>query len=232
MPGLLIAVGLSLFLTVYRASRPRLSELGRVPGTLDLAATHRESSAITLPGLDVFRPEEGLFFANATSLRDEVLKRVRDAKVPVREVLLDLELTDDLDVPGADMLAGLHEDLSHRGITLSLARVHAPAQRLLERTGVLVKVGRQNVYPHVHAGVEAWMARHESQTWQEWRLIQDGLYLVRSRVDEAGAMLHGEERHRQEDLLIRLDEADTRMRELLRNLPHPPADDDSRGPVH
>ncbi|NRD54886.1 hypothetical protein D7Y15_11615 [Corallococcus sp. AB030] len=117
-------------------------------------------------------------------------------------------------------------------LTAALARVHAPAQRLLERTGVLAKVGRQNVYPHVHAGVEAWMARHESQAWQEWRLIQDGLYLVRSRVDEAGATLHGEERHRQEDLLIRLDEADTRMRELLRNLPHPPADDDSRGPVH
>ncbi|WP_375761410.1 SulP family inorganic anion transporter [Corallococcus exercitus] len=232
LPGLLIAVGVSLFLTVYRASQPRLSELGRVPGTLDLVATHREASAITLPGLHVIRPDEGLFFANATSLRDEVLARVRDAKVPVREVLLDLELTEDLDVPGADMLAGLHEDLSRRGITLALARVHAPTHRLLERTGVLAKVGPRNVYSQVSEGVEAWMARHESQTWQEWRLIQDGLYLVRSRVDEAGAALHGEERHRQEDLLIRLDEADTRMRELLRHLPHPPADDDSRGPTH
>ncbi|RKG51059.1 sodium-independent anion transporter [Corallococcus sp. AB011P] len=143
-------------------------KLGRVPGTLDLAATQRESSAITLPSLDVFRPEEGLIFANATSLRDEVLKRVPDAKVPVREVLLDLELTDDLDVPGADMLAGLHEDLSNRGITLSLARVHAPTLRLLERTGVLAMVGRENVHPHVRGGV-------------------DVLYLVRSRVDEAGA---------------------------------------------
>ncbi|NOK14350.1 SulP family inorganic anion transporter [Corallococcus exercitus] len=232
LPGLLIAVGVSLFLTVYRASQPRLSELGRVPGTLDLVATHRESSAITLPGLLVIRPEEGLFFANATALRDAVLALVRDAKVPVREVLLDLELTEDLDVPGADMLAGLHEDLSHRGITLALARVHAPTLRLLERTGALAKVERRNVHPQVSTGVESWMARHESQTWQEWRLIQDGLYLVRSRVDEAGAALHGEERYRQEDLLIRLDEADRRMRELLRKLPHPPADEDSRGSTH
>lgn len=232
LPGLLIAVGVSLFLTVYRASQPRLSELGRVPGTLDLVATHRESSAITLPGLLVIRPEEGLFFANATALRDAVLALVRDAKVPVREVLLDLELTEDLDVPGADMLAGLHEDLSHRGITLALARVHAPTLRLLERTGALAKVERRNVHPQVSTGVESWMARHESQTWQEWRLIQDGLYLVRSRVDEAGAALHGEERYRQEDLLIRLDEADRRMRELLRKLPHPPTDEDSRGSTH
>ncbi|NBD11393.1 SulP family inorganic anion transporter [Corallococcus silvisoli] len=234
LPGLLIAVGVSLFLTVYRASRPRLSELGRVPGTLDLAATHRESSAITLPGLHVFRPEEGLFFANATSLRDEVLVRVRDAASPVREVLLDLELTDDLDVPGADMLAGLHEDLSHRGITLALARVHAPTHRMLERTGVLEKVGAQNVYPQVSTGVEAWMARHESQVWQEWRLIHDGLDLVRARVDEAGATLHGEERHRQKDLLVQLDEAESRMRRLLDHLPHPPSDDDGgpRGPTH
>jgi sulfate permease, SulP family len=233
LPGLLIAVGVSLFLTVYRASKPRLSELGRVPGTLDLAATHREASAITLPGLHVFRPEEGLFFANATSLRDEVLKRVRDAKTPTREVLLDLELTDDLDVPAADMLTGLHEDLSHRGITLSLARVHAPAMRLLERTGVLEKVGRRNVYPQVTGGVEAWMASHESQTWREWQLIRDGLYLVRSRVDEAGASMHGEELHRQEELLVKLDDADQRMRELLRHLPHPPSDDEKpRGPTH
>ncbi|RKG84856.1 SulP family inorganic anion transporter [Corallococcus terminator] len=233
LPGLLIAVGVSLFLTVYRASQPRMSELGRVPGTLDLAATHREASAITLPGLHVFRPEEGLFFANATSLRDEVLTRVRDADVPVREVLLDLELTDDLDVPAADMLAGLHEDLSHRGITLALARVHRPTWRMLERTGVLAKVGPEHIYPQVAAGVEAWMAHHESQAWQEWRLIRDGLYLLRSRVDEAGAGLHGEERHRQEDLLVRLDEADRRMRELLNHLPHAPSgDDDPRGTRH
>ncbi|RYZ36582.1 MAG: sulfate permease [Myxococcaceae bacterium] len=233
LPGLLIAVGVSLFLTVFRASQPRMSELGRVPGTLDLAATHRETSAITLPGLHVFRPEEGLFFANATSLRDEVLARVRDARVPVREVLLDLELTDDLDVPAADMLVGLHEDLSHRGITLALARVHRPTWRMLEHTGVLEKVGREHVYPQVGAGVEAWMARHESQAWQEWRLIRDGLTLVRIRVDEAGESLQGEERYRQEELLVRLDDADTRMRELLRHLPNAPSeDDDPRGPRH
>ncbi|RKH85453.1 hypothetical protein D7Y21_22965 [Corallococcus sp. AB045] len=186
-------------------------KLGRVPGTLDLAATQRESSAITLPGLDVFRPEEGLFFANATSLRDEVLKRVPDAKVPVREVLLDMELTDDLDVPGADILAGCT-----RTCRTGASRCHWPGC-MRRRCGCWSARacwrwwdGRMSI----RTCVEAWMAC----TWC-------------ARAWTKRALLHGEERHR-EYLLIRLDEADTRMRELLRSLPHPPADDDSRGPVH
>jgi sulfate permease, SulP family len=234
LPGLIIAVGLSLLLLIYRASLPRISEVGRIPGTTDLAAVHREPSAITLPGLLVLRPEENLFFANETGLHDEVLRRIREAPAPVKEVLLDLELTEGLDVPGADMLRSLHEDLTQRGIVLSLARVHAPTRRMLERSGVLEKVGADHLYPQVSTGVEAWLVRNESQTWQEWRLIRDGLRQFRVSVDEAGSTLHGEDRRHMEELQRRLDDAASELRELLRRKsPEPPqAEEGPAGPPH
>jgi MFS superfamily sulfate permease-like transporter len=229
LPGLIIAVGLSLLLTLYRASLPRVSAVGRIPGTTDLAAVHREPSAITLPGLLVLRPEGNLFFANATGLHDEMLRQLREARAPVKEVLLDLELTEHLDVPSADMLSALHDDLTQRGIVLSLARVHAPARRMLERTGVLEKVGASRIYPQVSTGVEAWLVHNESQTWQEWRLIRDGLRQLRVSVDEAGSSLHGEERRHMEELQRRLDDAASELREMLQRK-SPEASQPEEGP--
>lgn len=217
LPGLIIAVGLSLLLTVYRTSLPRLSEVGRVPGTTDLVAVHREPSAITVPGLLVLRPEENLFFANVEGLHDEVLRQLREARGPVKEVLLDLELTESLDVPSADMLRSLHDDLAHRGIVLSLARVHASTRRMMQRAGVLEKVGIDHVYPQVSTGVEAWLAHHESRAQQEWQLIRDGLHQLQASVDVAGSTLHGEERRRMEELRRRLDDADSGLGELMRH---------------
>ena len=55
--------------------------------------------------------------------------------------MLDLEATNELDVPGAEMLEALHQDLERLKIRLVLAGLHGPVQSLLERSGVMDKIG-------------------------------------------------------------------------------------------
>ena len=65
LPGLGIAVGLSLAILIYRASRPHAAVLGRVPKAKTYSDIARHPENETFPGLLVFRLDGQLFFANA-----------------------------------------------------------------------------------------------------------------------------------------------------------------------
>ncbi|WP_163988483.1 SulP family inorganic anion transporter [Pyxidicoccus caerfyrddinensis] len=214
LPGLLVAVGLSLFLMVYRASVPRLSELGRDPGTLAFSDLRHTPRPLTVPGMLILRPDEGIFFANATSLRDEIIARLSRAPRRPQAVLLDLEVTADLDVPGADMLSSLRDELSQRGVTLMLARVIAPTRQILERTGVMAKVGAPNVYAQVLDAVVEHLSHTPAVTPEEQDLLRDGMHRLRALVEEAGSTLdenQGADRERLQDLGQRLGRAESEL---------------------
>ena len=133
--ALLLAVVLSLLALVWRTSQGRLSELGLVRGTLrfeEVGAAAAGASEITpINGLLIFAPEESLFFANADTVRSQITNRLAAAASagaePIKNVLLDLELTNEIDVPSADMLEELHEDLEASGVQLLLAACALPS---------------------------------------------------------------------------------------------------------
>ena len=73
LEALLIAVLVSLFALVWRVSKPRLAVLGRAPDSLNFSDVRRHPENKTVPGLLMVRPENGLFFANAEGIREEIL---------------------------------------------------------------------------------------------------------------------------------------------------------------
>jgi len=93
LEGLLIAVILSLFALVWRASQSKLSVMGREPGRLSFSDTRQHPENHTLPGLLILRPDEGLFFANTDALHSEIISQVDNAQQPTKVVLLDLEMS-------------------------------------------------------------------------------------------------------------------------------------------
>src|SRR5262249_43257447 len=73
LPALMIGVGLSILLLVYRASKPRLSPLGAdpsVPGAFEDIARHPDATPIK--GLLIVRPDAPMFYANAQAIQDGI----------------------------------------------------------------------------------------------------------------------------------------------------------------
>jgi sulfate permease, SulP family len=155
LPGLLLAVVLSLALLIYRASRPQGSILGRVPGKQVYGDIERHPENESVPGLLIFRLNAPMFFANDAPLRDRIKELVRTTAPTPRAVLLDLEATSHLDLSSADMLAELVGELKAQGVELLLANVRAPIRDLLERSGVAWVIGEERIYPSIEEGVEA-----------------------------------------------------------------------------
>jgi high affinity sulfate transporter 1 len=134
--GLVIAVVASILAVVWRASQARVSVLGRAPDSGAFGALSREPWAQPVPGVLVVRPDEALFFANAEPLRDAIREAALELDPPARGVVLDLEMTGELDVPTMDVLSELLDELERSAIRLVLARVHAETRSGLERSGL------------------------------------------------------------------------------------------------
>jgi sulfate permease, SulP family len=159
LPGLLIAVALTIVLLLQRISRPHSAVLGRLPDGSGYGDVKRHPEAQTVPGLLVFRLDAPLFFANVQVLRGRIRTLVSDASPPVTVVLLDIEATSGLDIEGVDALGELREELDQGGAELWLARVRAPVRDMLGRAGLAQSIGEERIYPSVHHGVAGYSGR-------------------------------------------------------------------------
>lgn len=167
--GLGVAVIASLGALVYRTFRPHTAVLGRVRaggerdedfGFRDIS---RHPEGETYPGLVIFRFDQEIFFANARLFRDYVRELVVEADPPVQAVLLDAAAVTHVDTTGLDVVREVHEELSGKGIVLMLARMKGPVHDILERAGLMDVLGRENIFPTVHAGVAAYLGRYGSR---------------------------------------------------------------------
>nr|WP_067690892.1 SulP family inorganic anion transporter [Nocardia jejuensis] len=117
LPGLLIGIGISMLLLVYRASQPHVAQLAE-QGSLWLDS-ERHPDLPLRPELLVVRVESGLFFANADYVRERIEQLCTDL---TRLVVLDAETSPSIDVTAAAMLTALRDSLSLRRIDFRIAR--------------------------------------------------------------------------------------------------------------
>ena len=194
LEGLMIAVILSLLALVWRASQSRLSILGREPGRLILSDIRRHPENRTIPGLLILRPDEGLFFANADALRNEIINLVEEAQPPVKVILLDLEMSNQLDVPSVDMLAELIEELKQRNAEMWLSRLHKPVYDALERSSVLQEIGEKNIHSRMLESILVYITQGKLDGREDIVVVRDGLKMTLEVVEKLLAHPTGERR--------------------------------------
>ena len=155
LPGLLLAVVVSLVLFIAYASTPRLARLGRLPGTDVWGDLREHRDAVPHPGILVLRPDGALFFGNASRVQGAVKRLVFASDPAPQAVVVDLTATYHLGVPVLDTLADLSADLDHRGLELHLARVRARPAKSLSGHPLHDTLAPGHIHPTVTAAVEA-----------------------------------------------------------------------------
>jgi high affinity sulfate transporter 1 len=158
LPGIAIAVGLSILNVFRRSWRPYETTLGLVDGLPGYHDVHSYPDARLLPGLVIYRFDAPLFFANAKTFRDEVTARARSEPAP-RWILIAAEPITDVDTTAADILFELDHMLDERGQALVFAELKDPVRRKIERYGLAREIQPQHLFPTVEAAIEAFRAR-------------------------------------------------------------------------
>jgi MFS superfamily sulfate permease-like transporter len=173
LPGIGLAVVVSLLNFLRRAWRPHDAALVRVDGLKGYHDADRHPEGLRVPGLLLYRFDAPLFFANADFFRQQVVELVDEATPRPRWVIVTAEPITSVDATAADMLRELVEDLRQRDVTLGFAELKGHVRERLERYGLVDVVGREHFYRTIGEAVKAYVAAEEV-SWTDWEDRKQG----------------------------------------------------------
>ena len=156
--GVLFGAVLSIVLLLGRASRPRVVEIGRVPGTLYFADLLRHPENQRVPDVLVVRLEGSLLYFNTDHVRDRLTALVSRRATPPRLVILFMGNAPAVDLAGTEMLIELQAAFHAAGITFRLAEAHGQVREALRRVGHEQAAALADTHATVDDVVNAWRA--------------------------------------------------------------------------
>ena len=163
LPGIAIAVGLSILNVFRRAWWPYDTELGRVDGLEGYHDIRSYPQARHLPGLVIYRFDGPLFFANAKTFRDEIRRLTRADPAPTW-IVIAAEPVTDIDTTASDILEELDQTLNAQGISLVFAELKDPVRHKIERYGLTRTIDPHHFYPTIESAIAAF----RDETGAEW----------------------------------------------------------------
>ena len=157
LPGIVVAVALSVANVFRRSWWPYQTELGRVAGIPGYHDVRSYPAAELLPGAVIFRFDAPLFFANAHTFRDQVM-RLATASPQPRWIIVAAEPITDVDPTAADMLQSLDERINAHGVSLVFAEMKDPVRSKIERYELTKTIDPRHFFPTLEAAVAAFEA--------------------------------------------------------------------------
>ncbi len=160
LPGIIIAVVVSLLGAIARISRPHDAVLGFAPGVEGWVDIDQYPEARPAAGLVVFRFDAPLFFMNADRFSDRVESAVFDDAESVKWLIVDAEGIGALDASAIEMLDELLGRLRARGLeVIGIARANDRVVERLLRAGLVEPHGRLRSFATINAAVRAFHER-------------------------------------------------------------------------
>jgi len=148
--GIMIGVGLSLAVFLYKSMRPRVANLSR-----DEDEALRDATASGLREcrhIAMVRFDGPLFFANASFLEDQITARML-GNAKLRHIIIVANGINDMDASGEEALSLIVDRVRAAGLDISLCGVNEAVMAVLERTHLLEKIGMDHVYTSVEKAI-------------------------------------------------------------------------------
>jgi high affinity sulfate transporter 1 len=155
--GVLLGAAISIVLLLRQAARPRVTEMGRVPGSTYYADRSRHPENEIVPGALIVRCESSLLYFNVEYVRERVFE-ILAARADVRLVVLFLGAVPKIDLAGAELISDLHRTLRARGVELRVADAHGEVRDALRRVDFEQAHGDLEVGQTIEVVLARWRA--------------------------------------------------------------------------
>ncbi|KAF0677187.1 SulP family inorganic anion transporter [Profundibacterium mesophilum] len=133
--GVVAGVATSIFVHLYKTSRPHIAVVGRVPGTEHFRNVLRHDVE-TQPHVLSLRVDESLYFPNARYLEDQLAACIVE-KPQLTDVVLMFPAVNEIDLSALESLEAINARLADAGVTLHLSEVKGPVMDRLRRSSFL-----------------------------------------------------------------------------------------------
>lgn len=150
--GVFSGVLISIFIVLYRSSKPHYAVLGRVSGTSYYRNSLRHPKVEVLPEVLIFRFDDQLYYANATYFRDRLLEQLK-MRPETEHLVLECSNMHDLDSTGVKVLEEVHDILSNDGIQLRIANLPDRVEDIFNKSGLMKRLKFENYFVNVDQAV-------------------------------------------------------------------------------
>jgi len=152
--GIIVGVGLSLIVLIFRTSRPYVAELGKVPNSNFYRNKNRFEEVIIERDILIFRFDAQLFYANSSYFRAKLAKMVHKKGTALKLIVLDAESVNRVDSTGVEMLKERIKYYQKKGITFFFVGVKGPVRDDLFRSGILSIIEINHFFMRVNDAVK------------------------------------------------------------------------------
>jgi len=123
LPGVVLAIGMTLLWMLYTATQPHATVIGRVPGMSGFHSLADYPEAETIPGLLLFRFDGDILFFNADYFKECIKAEIARSSDPVEWVIVDTSPINIIDITAIHKLTELRDELETQGIRFIFVRV-------------------------------------------------------------------------------------------------------------
>lgn len=151
--GILSGMLLSLLMVIYRASRPHMAQLGRVPGTGIFRNIKRFDHLEVWEELLMVRIDGPIYFANVEYIREKLNNWIRAREGKVSMIILDMESVTSLDSTGVRALSDWIRDWRLHQMDICLTGTKGPVRDILKRWDLIEVLGKDHVYMDIPTAI-------------------------------------------------------------------------------
>ena len=161
--GIIVGVGLSLIVLIFRTSRPYVAELGKVPNSNFYRNKNRFEEVIIESDILIFRFDAQIFYANSSYFRAKLAEMVHEKGAALKLIVLDAESVNRVDSTGVEMLKERIKYYQKKDITFFFVGVKGPVRDDLFRSGILSVIEINHFFMRVNDAVKFYKTRDRKE---------------------------------------------------------------------
>jgi SulP family sulfate permease len=153
--GILIGVLCSLFLMVYKTSKPHFAEIGNIKNSDYYKNVQRFADEVTVRNdLLIVRFDAQLYFGNSGYFKKEILKYIKLKGASLKGVILNAEAITYIDATAADMLTKLIHEIHESGMQFYIAGAIGPTRDIIFNSGIINELHRKFLFVKTKEAVD------------------------------------------------------------------------------
>lgn len=144
--GIALGVGLSLWMVIFRTSKPHIAVLGRIPNTQFFRNVNRFDDVEVHPEVLIVRFDSHLYFANTDYFREQLRVLSQEKGPALKLIIIDGECINGLDSTGATMWNNRIDYYAEQGVKIYFTNVKGPVRDAMTKAGIIQKIGIENCF--------------------------------------------------------------------------------------
>lgn len=144
--GIALGVGLSLWMVIFRTSKPHIAVLGRIPNTQFFRNVNRFDDVEVHPEVLIVRFDSHLYFANTDYFREQLRVLSQEKGLALKLIIIDGECINGLDSTGATMWNNRIDYYAEQGVKIYFTNVKGPVRDAMTKAGIIQKIGIENCF--------------------------------------------------------------------------------------